>query len=121
MNGFKKFLNGFKYAFNGIIETIKEERNIKIHIFMMFFVILFGFLLKISLIEWFICIIFISLVISAELFNTAIENIVNNLVKDRNEFARRAKDTSAGAVLILAIGAAISGIIIFLPKILNVL
>lgn len=114
----KKFLLGFKYAFNGIIETIKKERNIKIHFLVMFLVIVLGFLLQISTLEWIICIILFSIVIAGELFNTAIENVVNNLMPEKNEFARMAKDASAGAVLVLAIGSSIIGIIIFLPKIL---
>lgn len=115
-----KFFCGFKYAFNGIFETIKNERNIKVHIFIMFLVIILGFFLKISILEWFICIILFAIVISGELFNTAIENIVDNLMPEKNEFARIAKDASAGAVLVLAIGSAIIGIIIFIPKILGV-
>lgn len=114
----KKFLLGFKYAFNGIFETLKKERNIKIHFCIMLLVIILGIILHISKSEWIICIVLFSIVIAGELFNTAIENVVNNLMPEKNEFARMAKDASAGAVLVLAIGASIIGIIIFLPKIL---
>ena len=117
-NIFKSFLLGFKYAFNGIFETIKTERNIKIHIFIMIIVILFGIFLKISLYEWIVCIILFSVVISAEIMNTSIEHIVDGLMPNENEYARKAKDAAAGAVLVLAIGAAIIGLIIFIPKLL---
>ena len=113
----KDFLLGFKYAFNGIIETIKSERNIKIHILAMITVIILGGILKISITEWMICIILFGIVIAGELFNTAIENVVDNLVTEKNEYAKLAKDASAGAVLILAISSAIIGFIIFFPKI----
>ena len=113
----KKFFMGFKYAFTGIFETIKEERNIKVHIFIMTLVIIMGILLKISIAEWMICIILFSIVIAGEIFNTAIEKTVDMISKEKCELARRAKDSSAGAVLVLAIGAAIIGLIIFLPKI----
>ena len=121
MDKVKKFFCGFKYATNGILETIKNELNIKVHFFIMFLVIILGFLLIISVFEWIICIILFSIVIAAEIFNTAIEHIVNNLVSDKNEYARMAKDASAGAVLVLAIGSAIIGTIIFLPKILQII
>ena len=84
----------------------------------MILVIIFGVLFEISVIEWIICIILFGVVISAEIFNTAIENIVDNLIQEPNEYARMAKDASAGAVLIVAICSAIVGGVIFLPKIL---
>jgi diacylglycerol kinase len=57
---------------------------------------------------------------SAELFNTSIETIVDIITKDKNEKAQIAKDVSAGAVLITAIGAAVVGLIIFLPKVIQI-
>ena len=53
----------------------------------------------------------------AELFNTALETVVNLVSPEKNELARKAKDISAGAVLIVAIFSAIIGLIIFLPKV----
>ena len=50
----KEFIKSFKYAFEGLISAIKPERNLKIHFVMMFLVIIFGFILKISNIEWMI-------------------------------------------------------------------
>lgn len=113
-----KLINSFKYAIQGIIVTIKSERNIKIHIFIMLLVIIAGIMLKISKIDWIICIILFAIVIGGELFNTAIETVVDMVMPEKNDKAKFAKDVSAGAVLILAIGAAIVGLIIFIPKIL---
>ena len=98
--------------------SFKTERNMKIHVLIMLLVIIAGILLKISNIEWFICIILFTLVISAELFNTAIETVVDMITTEKNEKAKIAKDVSAGAVLILAIGSAIVGLMIFIPKII---
>ena len=58
-------------------------------------------------------------VLSAELFNTAIETIVDMISPEKNDKAKLAKDISAAAVLAVSIGAAVIGIIIFLPKIIN--
>lgn len=117
----KKLVNSFKYAFEGLKVSFKSERNMKIHIAVMFVVILMGILLNISILEWILCIILFSIVISGELFNTAIETIVDMVMPYKNEKAKIVKDVSAGAVLILAIGAAIIGLIIFIPKIIHIL
>ncbi len=114
----KKVLKSFKYAFDGIFTGIKEEQNMKIHITIMILVIIFGIMLKISKMEWIICIILFGLVISMELINTAIENTVDLVTKEKNEQAKIAKDVAAGAVLVSAIASAIIGLIIFVPKIL---
>ncbi len=119
-NKTKKILTSFKYAIEGIISSFKSEKNMKIHVMMVLLVTLSGFLLKISKFEWFICIILFGLVISAELFNTAIETVVDMVCPNKNEKAKLAKDVSAGAVLIVAISAAIIGCIIFIPKIINI-
>ena len=113
----KKFIKSFKYAFEGILTGIKEEQNMKIHIIIMILVIIFGIMLKISTIEWIICIVLFGLVISMELINTAIENTVDLVTKEKNEQAKIAKDVAAGAVLVSAIASAIIGLIIFIPKI----
>lgn len=117
----KKLLKSFKYAFEGILTGIKEEKNMKIHISIMIFVIIFGIMLKISKIEWIICIILFGLVISMELINTSIENTVDLITKEKNEQAKIAKDVAAGAVLVSAIASAIIGLIIFIPKIMAIL
>ncbi len=113
----KNFLKGFKYAFEGILSGLKSERNLKIHFIVMILVIIFGIIYKISKIEWMICIILFSIVIAGELFNTAIETVVDMISLEKNDKAKKAKDVSAGAVLVLAIGSAIIGLIIFIPKI----
>ena len=117
----KKIINSFKYAIEGFISSFKTERNMKIHVLAMITVIIAGFILKLTKIEWCICIILIVIVISAELFNTAIETIVDMISPEKNEKAKLAKDISAAAVLVLAIGAVIVGALIFLPKIFHII
>ena len=117
----QKLINSFKYAFSGIATAFKSEKNIKIHFTMMMLVIIFGILLKISLNEWLVCIMLFCMVIGSEMINTAVENVVNLAMPTKNEVAKNAKDIWAGAVLVFAIGSAIIGLIIFIPKIINVL
>lgn len=115
----KKMINSFKNAFNGMIVSFKYERNMKIHISIMFLVILLGIIFKIKMVEWIISIICFALVIGGELFNTAIEITIDIAMPNFNGKAKKAKDISAGAVLVLAIASAIIGFIIFVPKIIG--
>lgn len=108
----------FGYAFCGIWECIRDERNIRIHLTMTTLVIIGGIILRISLFEWIICLMLFGLVISLELVNTAIESTVDLVTEEKRPLAKKAKDTAAGAVLVSAIFAAIIGFIIFVPKII---
>lgn len=117
----KKLINSFKYAIEGIISSFRTEQNMKIHVFIMIVVIILGIILKLSALEWIILTIVIALVISAELFNTTIETVVDMITKEKNEKAKLAKDVAAGAVLVLAIGSVVVGLIIFIPKILEII
>lgn len=113
----KNIMKSFKYAFEGIFTSLKAEKNMKIHFIIMLLVIILGIMLKISRVEWMICIILFGFVISLELVNTAIENTVDLITQEKHPKAKIAKDVAAGAVLIAAITAAIIGLIIFVPKI----
>ena len=118
MNGFKKLLRSFGYAFSGIIRMIGMEQNARIHLLATICAVSLGFVLKISNLEWCVILILISLVWAAEAFNTSIEKLTDHLFHGYHKTARIVKDVSAGAVLICAIIALICGLIIFLPKIL---
>lgn len=113
---YKKLINSFKYAVEGFISSFKTERNMKIHVLAMIIVVILGMFLKLDKMEWCIVTITIVLVLSAELFNTAIETVVDMISPEKNEKAKLAKDIAAAAVLVLAIGAVIVGAIIFIPK-----
>ena len=115
----KNLIDSFKHAFEGIRVAIKSERNLQIHIAIMFLVIIIGIILKISVVEWFVCLLLFGGVISLQMINTAIETTVD-LITMENSKAKLAKDASAGAVLVMAIVSVIIGLIIFVPKILEV-
>mgnify|MGYP000075557487 FL=1 len=88
----------------------------KIHCAAAILVVIAGVILKISSLEWCICLTLFGLIMALELVNTAVEAVVDLVTEERKPLAKIAKDTAAGAVLIAAIMAAIAGIIIFLPK-----
>ncbi len=87
----------FGYAFEGILTGIRKERNMKIHCLMMGRVSIAGLIFHISRIEWCICLVLFGLILSLELVNTA------------------------GAVLVAAIMAAAASLVIFIPKVWEIL
>lgn len=115
----KSQIKSFRNAFSGITQAWKTEGHLRFHFLATGVVILCGFLFHISLTEWLICLCCITLVIAAELINTAIESVVDLCSPEMHPLAGKAKDVAAGAVLVTAIGAAIIGAIIFLPKIIT--
>ena len=86
----------------------------------MVLVIILGFLLKLTKWEWITCIILFGLVISAELMNTAIETLTDIAMPEKNPKAKLTKDVAAGGVLVMAIISVIVGLMIFVPKILEI-
>lgn len=115
---FAKRLASFKFAFKGLRILVQEEHNSWIHIVLATCAVVFGFWLKISLLEWVIVVFAIGFVIVAEIFNSAIENICNFISPERHALIGRIKDLAAAGVLFSAITALIIGLIVFLPKII---
>lgn len=114
-------LSSFKYGFTGIADAALKERNMQIHIVLSFFVIAAGFALKISKFEWIAVLIAIGGMISLELMNSAVERTVDLYTKEFHPLAKQAKDIAAGAVLFFAIISVMIGMIIFAPKIIDLL
>lgn len=119
--GPKRLLNSFKYAMEGLLYALKNEQNMMIHVFMAVFVIVMGILLQISMMEWLISFLLIGLVIGTELMNTFIETVVDLTCHEKNELAKIAKDTAAATVLVFALTSVVVGVMIFLPKLLDLL
>jgi diacylglycerol kinase (ATP) len=117
-SSFSQFLTSFKYAFNGIAKSVYIESKIRFHYLAAVAVIIAGFFFNVSLTSWALLVFAIGLVIVSEMFNTAIEKIVDLVSPQQHPLAGLVKDLAAGAVLISAITAAIIGLLVFLPEIL---
>lgn len=117
----KKRIQSFVYAARGIKVVFSSETNMQIHIVVAALVLIFGFVFKISIMEWIVCLLCIGLVFGAEMMNTAIENVVDLASPDLHPLAGKAKDIAAGAVLLCAIISVIIGLLIFEPKVWNVI
>lgn len=114
----KSRLRSFRYAFQGLYHLFKGQPNAWIHLVAALGVIVAGILFHLSFTEWGFIIFAIGFVFSAELFNSAIEELVNKISPEYNPVAGKIKDLAAGAVLVAAITAALIGLVIFLPKLI---
>lgn len=115
---FKKQMKSFTYAWKGILTCAGHEQNITFHLLAAIIVIIGGFLFNITHVEWMMVMLCIGTVITAELFNSAIERLVDLISPEWNKIAGEIKDIAAGAVLVTAVAAATVGLIVFLPYVL---
>ena len=115
----KKRLTSFRYAINGLKILIKNEHNSRIPLVAMIVAIILGIILKISNLEWIAIVMVIGFVFSIEIINSAIENLADFVSPNYNEIIKKVKDLSAASVLISALVSLIVGIIIFIPKIIE--
>ena len=111
----------FKYAFRGVFYAFKYNQNLRIHFFIAVLVVITSIFFHVNAFEMGILGIMILLVISAEMINTAIEEMVDFVITEHKKEAKIAKDVSAGMVLLTAIGSVIVGVLIFTPYILKFL
>ena len=114
-------LSAFRYAWKGVIYFITNERHAPIHLFCALLVIILGLILNLQNWEWIALLICISAVITAEMFNSALEKLTDLVSPDWNELAGKVKDMAAGAVLVSSILAAVIGLIILAPKLYKLL
>ncbi len=117
MEHYKKLFKSFYYAFDGLFRTIRDERNMRIHLTCM--VYMFSILgltdwFVLSRTDWAVLVLACGAVISGEIINTAIENAVNLAKEEYTRYGKIAKDAAAGAVLVSAIASVCVGLIILL-------
>ncbi len=115
----RKILKSFKNAINGIMFVFRTQRNFKIQLFCFFLVLAAAVYFELSLPETAIVVFAGGLVLVSEMMNTGIEKLVDLVNPEYHPLARKAKDISAGVVLLSSLVAVILGLIIFLPKILE--
>lgn len=114
-----KFIRSFGFAFSGLGYALRTQLNFRIHIFIAFFIGITGYWLQLSTNEWLWVVSAVGMVLMTELLNTAIEVLVDLVSPEIHPKAKIIKDVAAGAVLVTAISAAMIGLIIFIPKILQ--
>jgi undecaprenol kinase len=112
LSNFKKFIQSFSFAYQGIKLVLKDEQNMRFHLIMSFIVLSLAFLLAIPKLEVMILLILIGIVISLEMVNTAIERVVDLVTENYHPLAKQAKDAAAGAVLFFSLITIIVGVLL---------
>lgn len=112
----KKLLTSIGHGLRGIGYTLRTQPNMRLHLLAAIAVAVAGAWLKISPSEWLAVVIACALVVGAELFNTAIEALSDAVHPEQHPLIGHAKDTSAGAVLVASIAAVVIGLVVFGPK-----
>lgn len=116
----KAFLKSFGYAWNGLREAIRDERNLKVQLAAAAVVIALGFYFHVTATEWCILILCIGIVLGFELLNTALENLVDLVHPERHPLAGKVKDIAAASVLIVSLTSLIISLIIFWKHLLAI-
>jgi diacylglycerol kinase (ATP) len=116
---FSRWLKSANFAIEGILHAAKTERHVRYHFLSAASVLLLSYILGVSRIEFLIIALSVIAVLLAEMFNTAVEALVDIVSPEQSEKARIAKDIAAGAVFLTAFGVAVIGYIILFPYMKN--
>ncbi len=121
IRGVLRWFRSASFAIDGILHATKSQRHIKFHLLSAFTVLFLCFVIGVTKFEFIAISMVTLLVIAAEMFNSAIEAVVDSKTSQYNEWARIAKDVSAGAVLVCSVGAAIVGYLVLWPYMIRLL
>lgn len=113
MRLFRDPMNGFKYAIEGVVHVFRTQRHMRFHFLTMVLVLVVSLVFKLKREEVIVLLFTITLVLAAEMFNTAIEAVVDLVTQTYHPLAKFAKDIAAGAVLITTINALAVGFLLF--------
>ncbi len=111
---------GFSHAWEGLTHTFTSHPNFKIHLAISTLALALAVFLEVSTLELGILLLCVTLGLTIELVNTAIESVVDLVTQEWRQSAKLAKDISSGAMLVTAIGTAVVGILILAPKLIKI-
>jgi len=108
----------FRDAFRGMFRAFRDERSFHVHLFFTVAVIVAAIVFNVSIAEWCILMLCITVVFVAEMFNTALEHLGKAIDRSENQHIGTALDIGSAAVLVAAIGAVIVGCVVFVARVL---
>ncbi|NUN99503.1 MAG: diacylglycerol kinase family protein [Saprospiraceae bacterium] len=114
----KSRIRSFKFAFEGLAELLVHEPNMRIHVTAAVLAVFAGVWFSITPAEWAMVVLSIAIVMGGEAMNTAIEHLADLVSPEYHPLIKKAKDVAAAAVFLFAVGAAVVGLIIFLPRLI---
>lgn len=118
----KHFIASLEFALQGIKTVFKEERNMRTHVLMGIIAVVIGIVFGLSIAEWLWLLLVIFLVLVVEIINTVFENVVDMFTDFHfHPIGKKIKDMAAGAVLLTSGFAVIVGLLLFVPKIWQII
>ena len=106
----------FNAAMSGIVHTFRTQRHMRVHLYVTILTVLGSFFLNLRIREILILLFMITFVLVAEMFNSAIEAVVDLASPNYHPLAKFAKDIAAGAVLVTTIMSIIVGAMVVLGE-----
>lgn len=119
--GFERFKKSFGYSIEGLKYAYKYEQSMFIHLIVTALVIIINIIFNVSAFEWLVTFLAIGMVLAAELINTAIEAVVDLVTMEIHPLAKIAKDCGSAATFVLAMMAAVIGLIVYVPYLMELL
>lgn len=116
-----RYLRSIRFAVNGLFYALRTERNVQIWLGVAVLTLLFSIWMEVSQTEFLIIILWMTIIGTAEYLNTSIEKLSDRVTLEYDEEIKRVKDVAAGATFVASIGAIVSGLIIFVPKLIKVM
>ena len=114
----RSFFEGFRFAAEGLVYVTHSQRNFRVHLVVATAVGLVGLWLHLPVLSWAVLVLTVGSVLVTEIFNTAAESLVDLVSPDYHPVAKRVKDLTAGAVLVVAIVSVVVGVLILGPPLL---
>jgi diacylglycerol kinase (ATP) len=112
-------LESFGHAFRGMKTLLRSETNAKIHAASAVIAIGSGIWVRLSVLEWCAIAVAVTMVFAAEALNTALEFLADAAIPETEPLVKKSKDVAAAAVLIASLGAAVIGILVLGPHMLQ--
>ncbi|MDH7571516.1 MAG: diacylglycerol kinase, partial [Armatimonadota bacterium] len=107
-------LDSFRFALDGVMHVFRTQRHMRFHFFMVVLVLTLAKVYRLNRTELLVLFFSICFVLITEMFNTAVEAVIDMITQNYHPLAKRAKDVAAGAVLIASINAVVVGFLLFL-------
>lgn len=117
----RNWISKFQDALRGFGAACSEGQSFVVHFSFVVAVLLCGIFFQVTSTEWCVLVVCMAAVLTAETFNSALESLAKSITSEHDEHVGRALDMAAGAVLMMSIGSAVAGFVIFVPYLLKLL
>lgn len=117
----QNWIKKFAVACRGVKIAVPGEASFSVHLIVTVVVLFAAAVLGVSRWEWCLIVLCIAAVLSAELFNTSVERVAKTVTQAEDQYLRDALDIASGAVLVIALGAAVLGVLVLGPHFFAVL